>query len=65
MTSINFTGGKSVYCINELQMKKALEYSLNDEHMIVRDELDRLISKLSRNELTALAFLIIDNLHSE
>jgi len=57
-------GGESVYCINELQMRKALELAYRDPRSAPRlaARLQELEAELDRNERAALAFLLIDRL---
>jgi hypothetical protein len=59
-----FTGGESVYCINQLQMRRAVELANKDplrgpriQAMIREMEL-----RLDRNERAAVAFLVLDRL---
>jgi len=58
------TGGESVYCINEMQMRKAGELAGEDPKSGPRlaGKLAELEAGLSRNERAALAFLLIDRL---
>ena len=58
------TGGDSVYCINEMQMRKALELAREDPRSGPRlaAKLAELEAGLDRNERAALAFLLIDRL---
>ena len=62
--SIPLTGGESVYCINENQLKEA--FCLANEDPVsspkIQAEISNLENKLSRNERAALAFVIIDRL---
>jgi hypothetical protein len=57
-------GGESIYCINEMQMRKALELAQQDPCSAPRlaAKLDELEGELDRNERAALAFLLIDRL---
>ncbi|NIX54676.1 MAG: hypothetical protein GWN14_01710 [candidate division Zixibacteria bacterium] len=61
---IDISGGKSVYCINEAQMKKALELANENPESAerIQNYLKRIESDLNRNERAALAFVIVDNL---
>jgi hypothetical protein len=60
----SLTGGESVYCINEMQMRKALELAQGDPRSGPRlaAKLAELEAGLDRNERAALAFLLIDRL---
>jgi hypothetical protein len=60
----SLTGGESVYCINEMQMRKALELAQQDPQSGPRlaARLAELEAGLDRNERAALAFLLIDRL---
>lgn len=59
------TGGESVYCINEAQMRRTKEMMENDAESSERlqDMLKVLETRLNRNELAALAFTIIERLN--
>ena len=61
---IPLLGGKSVHCINEQQMAEALRLAEEDPGSSERIQarLQELESELSRNELAALAFVIIHRL---
>lgn len=61
---IPLLGGKSVHCINEQQMAEALRLAEEDPDSSERIQarLQKLESELSRNELAALAFVIIHRL---
>jgi hypothetical protein len=61
---IDLSGGESVYCINEAQLKKAFELAENDPDSSVRikNYLNRIEADLSRNERAALAFILVDHL---
>jgi hypothetical protein len=58
------TGGESVYCINELQMRKALQLAREDPRSapLLAGKLAELEAQLDRNERAALAFLLIERL---
>ncbi len=60
----SLTGGESIYCINEMQMRKALELAQEDPRSAPRlaAKLAELEAGLDRNERAALAFLLIDRL---
>lgn len=62
--SIPLTGGKSVHCISEFQMKEAVRLGEQEGESSVRiqEALNNLEANLSRNELAALSFLIIQRL---
>ena len=59
-----FSGGESVYCINEVQMRKATALATADPHSgpRIRELLREIESRLERNEQTALAFVLLDGL---
>ena len=59
------TGGESVYCINESQMRKTRDLVSSDSEggRRIRDEVERLEKELSRNERAALAFTLIESLN--
>ncbi len=59
-----FTGGESVYCINEQQLRKAYELAMQDPASAPRlgEMLERIEGGFSRNEQAALAFVLIDRL---
>lgn len=61
---IDLSGGESVYCINEAQLRKAFELAENDPDSSVRikDFLKKIETNLSRNERAALAFILVDHL---
>ena len=61
---IPLLGGKSVYCINQMQLQEAFELAENDPDASprIQAELARLEEEMSRNERAALAFVIIDRL---
>lgn len=62
--SIDITGGESVYCINESQLRQAYEMVGKDSEksMQLEKQLTALEADWNRNERAALAFLIIDRL---
>lgn len=57
-------GGKSVHCINEQQMEEAVRLAEQDVESSpkIQSRLKALEVELSRNELAALAFVIIQRL---
>ena len=59
------TGGESVYCINQAQMRRTREMVHSDSESAERlkNMLEVLENRLDRNELAALAFTIIENLN--
>ena len=61
---IPLMGGKSVYCINESQLKQAFTLANEDPEASprIQAELARLEADMSRNERAALAFVIIERL---
>jgi len=62
--TIPLLGGKSVHCINEQQMAEAQRLAENDQESSprIQQRLAELEGSLSRNELAALAFVIIQRL---
>ena len=64
MQPIDLTGGKSVYCFNETQIKSAydLVFEQPDTAAKLQAELERMEKDMTRNERAALAFVIIDRL---
>lgn len=64
MKPVSILGGKSVYCINEAQLKDAKRLAFEDEDSSPRIQaaLTELEADFSRNERAALAFTIIDQL---
>lgn len=64
MQPIDLTGGKSVYCFNETQIKSAYDLVFESEDTApgLQAELERLETEFSRNERAALAFVVIDRL---
>ncbi len=59
-----FTGGESVYCINELQMRRAVELATKDAKSgpRIQEMIRDLEARLDRNEQAAVAFLVLDRL---
>lgn len=64
MEPIPLLGGKSVYCINESQLREAHQLAMVDPESAPRIQarLEELQRTLSRNEQAALAFVLIDRL---
>ena len=64
--TLDLTGGESVYCINQAQMKLARKLLDKDssEHERLRELFSSVTGDLTRNEQAALSFLIIDHLNS-
>lgn len=62
-----FTGGDSVYCINQMQMRKAVELAEKDPASgpRIKAMIEEMEGRLSRNELAAVAFLVLDRLLRE
>lgn len=64
MQPLDLTGGKSVYCLNQQQLDRALalaaEKSAAGER--IRDAVARLEAGCSRNERAAIAFVLIRHL---
>ncbi|WP_028583646.1 hypothetical protein [Desulfogranum mediterraneum] len=63
---IPLLGGKSVHCINEQQMAEAWRLAEEDPNSSpkIQASLKELEAGLSRNELAALAFVLIQRLKS-
>ena len=61
---LDFSGGESVYCINQTQIREAFRLAREDPEAAprIRQEIERLEGALTRNERAALAFVLIDNL---
>ena len=59
------TGGESIYCINEAQMTRTRDLMENDDETSrrLRETLEELENNLSRNELAALSFTLIERLN--
>ncbi|WP_136807844.1 hypothetical protein [Desulfosediminicola flagellatus] len=64
LNPIPLLGGKSVHCINEQQMAEAIRLAEDDKEASpkIQKRLKELEGDLSRNELAALAFIIIQRL---
>ncbi len=60
------TGGESVYCINQAQMRRTHSIIASDDASgkRVRRVVEEMEKTLSRNEQAAVAFSIIDRLNS-
>jgi len=61
---IPLLGGKSVHCINEQQMEEAVRLAEEDpvSSPKILSRLEKVEAELTRNELAALAFVIIQRL---
>lgn len=66
MKQIDIIGAESVYCIDEVQLKKAIKLSQGDSPSATKIQSAKKILEddLSRNELAALAFILIDDLRN-
>ena len=64
LKEIDFSGGESVYCINEVQLKKAFDLVKNDPDSAkkINGLLDQIETGFSRNERAALSFILVDRL---
>lgn len=64
---VSILGGKSVYCINESQLSQAekLAYEDLESSPRIQKALHEVEESLSRNELAALAFVLIQRLKKE
>ena len=63
---IDLTGGKSVYCLNQQQLDRALALFQEDSPAgaRLRAVVARLEAECSRNEQAAIAFLLIQHLQA-
>ena len=61
---IDVTGGQSVYCFNEYQLKSAFELAESDSESgrKIRETIERLENDLTRNERASASFVVIDRL---
>ncbi len=61
---IDITGRESVYCINEQQLHTAYDLADSDPESgpRIQSAVEELEGKLNRNELAAVAFVLIDRL---
>lgn len=61
---LDLTGGKSVYCLNQQQLDRALALAAEESAAgeRIRDAVARLESACSRNERAAIAFVLIRHL---
>ena len=61
---IDLDNGESVYCINEVQLRKAFEMAGEDTESSrkIEEALRMIETSLSRNERAALSFILIDRL---
>ena len=61
---LDFSGGESVYCINESQLRQAYQLAQEDAESAprIRQALEKLDADLTRNERAAVAFVLIDAL---
>lgn len=64
--SIELTGGESVYCINQSQLRSALRLAERDTESgrRIHHTLVKLERELNRNERAALAFMLIERLRN-
>ncbi len=64
VTTTDLTGGSSVYCINQYQMREAARLAREDASSApkISAALEQLARTLSRNEQAALAFVLIEQL---
>lgn len=63
LNEIDFSGGESVYCINEKQLKIAYDMTIDKGEL--SDKINTFLAtleNLSRNEQAAIAFVMIDRL---
>ncbi len=66
MKRIDIIGAESIYCIDKVQLNKAIKLSQGDSPSAEKIQSAKKIleTDLSRNELAAPAFLIIDDLRN-
>lgn len=67
MNAVNrktFTGGESVYCINEVQLQRAYEIVQDDEQARyhVKEVIQKIETDFDKNTQAALAFVLVDRL---
>ena len=64
LKEVDFSGGESVYCINQVQLKKALELVQADSESArkVNSLLETIEQEFDRNEKAALSFILVDRL---
>lgn len=64
LKEIDFSGGDSVYCINQVQLKKAFDLVKNDADTgrKINALLEQIERDFSRNERAALSFILVDKL---
>jgi len=64
---VDISGGESVYCFNEGQLKSAYDIVMNDPESSrkLKPLLEELQRNYSRNEQAALAFVLIDRLKGQ
>ncbi len=64
MKQIDIIGSESIYCIDEIQLQKAIKMAEGNSPSATKIQSAKKIleTDLSRNELAALAFIIIDDL---
>ncbi len=64
LKEVDLTGGESVYCINEAQLKRAFEMVRTSPE--TSEKVNKLIEQIerdfSRNERAALSFILVDRL---
>ena len=62
--SLDLTGGESVFCINQKQMRQALDlFEKRGPDDALRLAFDDLTSRFTRDEQAALAFRLIEQLN--
>ena len=64
LKEVDFSGGESVYCINEVQLKKAFDLVKSNPESAgkINAVLEQIESGFSRNERAALSFILVDKL---
>ena len=63
---IDLTGGKSVYCLNQQQLERAMALFREDSPAgeRIRAAVAKLEAECSRNEQAAIAFVLIEHLNA-
>ena len=64
LKEVDLTGGESVYCINQVQLKKAFDLVKNNGESAekINALLEKIETDFSRNERAALSFILVDRL---
>jgi hypothetical protein len=64
LKEVDLSGGESVYCINQVQLKKAFELVKNSPESAakINSLLEHVENDFTRNERAALSFILVDRL---